>query len=419
MILEATVDGLKQRTATLEKRLKTTAQKVRRKEKKICSLKNLLKDLKEKNLLESDPAMVIEKCFDGNLLDIFKGEMDNVSKAPKGRRYSQSVKQFAATLHYYSPQAYEFCRSVFTLPDISSIQNWLGNIECEPGFLSNAIDVCARDSCKDFSLVLDSMSIMKQTSYAHGKFSGFCDYGGIVAEDSEKLCTEALVFLLVPLRYSPLQYPVGYFLVDKVNSRVQCELVKSILSVTAEKGIRIRNITCDGAAANQTMLAMLGCSLDPTNPKPYFQHPQLGYNVYGTLDICHMLKLARNALADGSTFFVSDAPGTRICWQYFADLASLNDDLGLHLGNKLTSQHIDWKSQKMKVRLAAQVFSTSVADALQYLKDSGTDGFKDSGATIEFVRQVSIGVGSCYPMMHVLLCFTVVAESLLRMFILC
>lgn len=41
----------------------------------------------------------------------------------------------------------------------------------------------------------------------------------------------------------------------------------------------------------------------------------------------------------------------------------------------------------MKVSLAAEVLSTSVADALQYLQ--GVDEkFKDAGATIDFIRRV-------------------------------
>jgi hypothetical protein len=232
------------------------------------------------------------------------------------------------------------------------------------------------------------MSLMKGTTYSNGKFVGFCDYGGIVAEGNDKLCTEALVFLLVPLKFSKTQYPVGYFLVDKVNSQLQLQLVNNILHLTAEKGIKVRNKACDGASANQSMLSLLGCQLNPVDPKPYFRHPVLGHNVYATLDICHMLKLSRNALADFATFHINDSD-QRVCWQYVADLASFQDEIGLHLANKLSSQHVNWKKQKMKVKLAAQTFSRSVSDALQYLKDSGADGFRDCGATVEFIRQVS------------------------------
>lgn len=385
--LDDTLLNLQSKNEGLQKKVKTLQQKVRRKDNQVKKLKDLLTELKEKHLLESESAAVIEKCFEGNILEIIKGELQNAGKSSHGQRYSQTVKQFAATLHYYSPQAYEFCRTILSLPHPSSIRNWIGNIDCDPGFLTNVIETCSLSECKDYSLVIDSMSIMKRSYYSNGKYVGFCDYGGLIGEDIDKLCSEALVFLLVPLKYSDLQYPVGYFLVDKVGSKVQGELVKTLLTLTAEKGIRIRNITCDGAAANQAMLTALGCSLDPTNPKPYFQHPTMAHNVYGTLDICHMIKLARNALAEYGAFHCSDSQ--RICWQYFSNLSSLQDSIGLHFGTKITSQHMNWRKQKMKVRLAAQVFSRSVADALCYLADCKEDGFLECHATIEFIRQVA------------------------------
>ena len=52
-----------------------------------------------------------------------------------------------------------------------------------------------------------------------------------------------------------------------------------------------------------------------------------------------------------------------IRWEYFSKLHNIQVDEGLHLNNKLRSQHVQYHKQKMKVKLAAQVFSASVADA--------------------------------------------------------
>lgn len=77
-----------------------------------------------------------------------------------------------------------------------------------------------------------------------------------------------------------------------------------------------------------------------------------------------MVKLARNALAE-----------LLIKWEY---RKMLNE---IRLGNKLSNQHVRWTKAKMKVKLAAQTFSSSVADTLELL--TGVDGkFKDVGATI-------------------------------------
>lgn len=51
-------------------------------------------------------------------------------------------------------------------------------------------------------------------------------------------------------------------------------------------------------------------------------------------------------------------------------------------------KHLEWHKMKMKVKLAAQLLSRSVADALEYLK--GLDErFTGSGPTIKFIRIVS------------------------------
>lgn len=122
------------------------------------------------------------------------------------------------------------------------------------------------------------------------------------------------------------------------------------------------------------------------HPKVHFPHPALGYNVYATLDICHMLKLARNALGSMGHFHTAD--GQQISWSYIHNLCNLQNQIGLKFANKLSNRHIQWEKAKMKVKLAAQVFSSSVASALEFLQSVHED-YQDVSATVEFIRQVS------------------------------
>lgn len=61
---------------------------------------------------------------------------------------------------------------------------------------------------------------------------------------------------------------------------------------------------------------------------------------------------------------------------YFIDIAQEN--IGLHLANKLTSAHIDWRKNIMKVKMAAQTLSSSTADAIQFLRLLEESTFKNS-----------------------------------------
>ena len=80
-----------------------------------------------------------------------------------------------------------------------------------------------------------------------------------------------------------------------------------------------------------------------------------------------MLKLARNSLGDMKVFF--DEDGNTICWHYITDLYNVQKNNVLHLENKLKSVHIKWHNQKMKVAVAAQTMSNSVAAGIMYLKN--------------------------------------------------
>ena len=327
----------------LRKKVKTLQRCVQRQRTKIQTMNDLIDELQDKRLIESDSAAVLRNCLDGSVLEFVQNQIANNNRTPKGRRYTQAIKQFALTLHYYSPQAYRYCRTIFALPDPSSIRNWLSSIDGKPGFMTDIIKAFGTlpHEYRDCSLVIDSMSLRKQTLYddVDGKYVGFCDFGGLIAEDPDTVASEALVFILVPLRGST-KYIVGYFLVDKVNARIQTELVKTALQLTANHGIRVRNITCDGAAANISMFTMLGCDMNPVHPTTSFKHPHFEHQVHATLDICHMLKLARNALAEMKYFSCNN--GTLIKWSYIDELVKLQDAVGLKLGNKLSTTHVQW-----------------------------------------------------------------------------
>lgn len=77
-----------------------------------------------------------------------------------------------------------------------------------------------------------------------------------------------------------------------------------------------------------------------------------------------------------------------INWDYIVRLQTLQDEECIRAGNKLSAQHIDYDSNKMKVKLASQVFSRSVAAALQTCQDLELDGFDGVGPTINFIKDM-------------------------------
>jgi len=121
---------------------------------------------------------------------------------------------------------------------------------------------------------------------------------------------------------------------------------------------------------------------------PWFPHPVTKEDICIFLDPAHILKLVRNTLGDYGVLY--DADDKPIEWRYFKDLVTLQEDEKVHLATKIRRRHIHYSKEIMKVRLATQVFSNSVADALLYCKTKQVDGFSHCEATITFCRNINV-----------------------------
>lgn len=115
-----------------------------------------------------------------------------------------------------------------------------------------------------------------------------------------------------------------------------------------------------------------------------FPHPITKDKIVAFLDPCHMLKLIRNTFGDRKTLI--DANNRFIQWSHIVALHEIQESEGMHLGNKLRNAHINYTKQKMKVHLAVQIFSKSVADALSFCKnDIQLKQFQSCEGTIQFL----------------------------------
>ena len=137
---------------------------------------------------------------------------------------------------------------------------------------------------------------------------------------------------------------------------------------------------------NVTTARCLGCNIRKFDGS--FNHPtRPNKTIYVILGVCHMLKLAPNSLGDLKVFYTDT--GAKICCNYIIELCNVQKSDVLHLGNKLKTKHIKWHNQKMKVAIAAQTLSNSVAAGLMYLKSSKLAQFHDSDETAEFILKIN------------------------------
>lgn len=293
------------------------------------------------------------------------------------------------------------------MPHQSTIRKWYQGYDCTPGFSTDALlslqllaqDAKAKNEKLYGSLIMDEMKIREQLVFDKSTKTnvGCEDYGNIksvqprlLADGNKRLAKEALVFMInIVNRRSKI--PVAYFLSAGMSGLEKANIVTELLQFLQDS-IIIVNFVFDGAQSNVSMTTHLGINLSLTNMVPYFLHPITNHKVFVMFDPVHDLKLVRNTFA--SKGFILNKNGEKASWDHIKALEKLQSENGLHLANKLRFRHINFYKQKMKVSLAAQTLSESVAKSLEFCKNNSTKSdykeFQNCDATISLVRNINI-----------------------------
>lgn len=366
---------------------KSLQQKNKRLNKKILSLKSIVQVLEKKKFISLDCLRDLELKAESAEM-IHRIYVTRKGK-PGNRKYPPALRKFALSLHFYSPSAYMHVRRSFAsaLPHPRTLRKWYENVNTEPGFTAQAFQSlemkfkasCTRLTC---TLVADEMAIRQQTQWNGKRTIGLVDYG-LGQTDTDEIATQVYVFVLVSNDQN-WKLPLGYFFVNGLTGSTRATLISMCLQKCHDVGVDVIALTFDGCSSNFMAARILGCELDNVdNLVTTFKHPCTENKVALFLDPCHMIKLVRNTFEAKRVIFDSD--DNEIKWQLLIDLVKLQDSEGLHVANKLTSRHIEFRNQIMKVKLAVQLLSTSVAKALDMCRDLSLTKFQNVESTIKFI----------------------------------
>lgn len=228
------------------------------------------------------------------------------------------------------------------------------------------------------------MAIRQQTIWNGKKTEGLVDYGFGSAEN-HKIAAQAFVMMLVSLKEN-WKLPVAYFLVNGLTAECKANLIRTCLTKCNDVGVTVVALTFDGCKTNFNTAKLLGCKLDNiTDLKTTFKHPSCDVEVAVFPDPCHMVKLIRNTFESMKIFF--DDEGREVKWQFLVNLVNLQNNEKLTFANKLTPRHLEFRNQIMKVKLATQLLSMSVAKSLTLCEQILTPGrFTNTGATVKFIE---------------------------------
>lgn len=367
------------------KKLKALQQKCRRLKRKIASLENIISELKSKNLINNETAQILSSIGGENKY-FLQRYIDKKKGHSLPREYCPELRKFAVTLNFLSPRAYTYIRQQIdsALPHPSTISKWYKTIDCMPGFTAESFETIkqkTKDGKKIYSaLIIDSMAIRKIIEWDGTRYFGYVDIGNGLTGDDIPVAKEAIVFMLTSLNDN-WKIPVGFFLVDGVTGNQLGTLVKQCITLLRECNVHLCFLTFDGLPANISMATNLGCVVDLVNLKTIFTYQESEVGIYP--DPCHNVKLIRNTLAE---MLMIDEDGNTISWDYIKALNKLQMREGFHAANKMRKQHVLYQKQTMKVRLATQLLSASVADSLDACREKNISGFENSAATARFIR---------------------------------
>ena len=371
----------------LKAKVKLLREKLRRERKRVHRHQYLKKKMKKRHSEEIKQLPEPLQQIIARFRDIQKSE-----KIPR-QPIPVELAQFCVAASHYSRKAYCYVRKAFgyALPHPRTISKWFTGFKVNPGFTHQSLELLKSKVLESSSrkkdvivvLSLDEMAIHSQASWTGSQFIGYPDYGN--GFESFDLATEALVFLVTEMDVK-WKLPIGFFFTNGTKADRKAGLVQEALKLIHSTGARTIAVVCDGTATHLKMFEELGAELNPDNPKPFFANPSNPDDfVYTILDICHMIKLVRNNLA--SQKFLKDMMGKRVEWMYIERLHKLQDEEGFRAGNKLRKRHVDFKNVKMKVCIAAQTLSNSVADSLDFVNNHlQLLQFAFSGPTASFIR---------------------------------
>lgn len=312
-------------------------------------------------------------------------------------KYSENIRQFSIRQQYFSNAAYESLRNFFGghLPTRRVTQMWMRSIDGSPGISESALNII-RERAKLYQakeghqlclcLISDEMSIKKEVTWCSGtnSFIGFSTVTNSSQqctsqnESNLKTAKDALVLLVAGPDF---KVPVAYHLLNGLETVDRAALTIETIKEIEATDARVISLTSDGLAANIAVAEMLGANFG--EDKPYFHsHTNEQQKIYIIFDPPHMLKLVRKHFCNEKIFH----KGRVIDWNLIRVLAEKQSSSNFNLCNRLTMQHIKWHQLPMNVSLATQTISKSVADALEQLSKDEYEEFKDSKATVEFIR---------------------------------
>ena len=343
-------------SGTLEKACQTSSSHYDREMKKLKTenrrLRKMLQKTKTTKMTEKEQK---KKIVHDSLAPYFtKAQIDYYLRKNPSRltKWSDTDMKNALTLRLLSKKTYKFLKAKnwIPLPGLSSLSKFYKKVQIEPGYLSSVEDLlkakCSTLTTREkvATISFDEIHLTKDLNYD-------------VGEDQIVGPYKSAQVVFIRGLFSKWKQAI-FFNFDQPMTR---EILYDIIIKVEKIGFHVVTATSDMGPTNVSLANSL--KINPENP--FFPHPcREGEKIWYFYDIPHLLKLIRNHFIDDGFILPSGKIISKL------DMINLLGKLGkeVTIAFKLTDRHVYCQqADRQKVRLAAQLFSKSTANALRTL----------------------------------------------------
>ena len=407
---------------TLPERIKLTLQQYRLENKQLKDeLDKMKEEISQKSLLIDNDlgddfikimSNAQKKSIPPFMKMFWEEQQKYLSSSKTGVRYHPMIIRYCLGLAAKSPAVYDEIRfdektnsGFVILPSRRRLRDYKNYIRPQQGFSKGVIkELC--DIVSKFTtiekygiLLMDEMKIQENLVWDKhtGDLIGFANLGDVdlnyaTLKKSNDIASHVLVFLLRSI-VNPLKFSLANFATSNATSVQIFTLFWRAVAILEDNcDVKIVGVTSDGASTNRSMYRM---HLNMTRVGDVNENVDVTYRtlnviadeeryIYFISDPPHLIKTARNCLANSLSGRCTRSmwnDGKFMTWNHISKLFLDDLDCGLHLVPKITNDHIKLTPfSVMNVRLAAQVLSESVFQALK------TFGPPDAIATAVYCR---------------------------------
>lgn len=334
-------------------------------------------------------------------------------KGPNQYRWHPMIVKWCLNMRLISGASYHAMRTsgFISLPSERSLRDYTNYIKATPGLHFNVLKqmkeqskVSEMPAAKSYvTILLDEMKVKEDIVYDKltGGMIGFVNLGSIndqlrqaAEEDAQKTkhppVADHILAVMVRGLFFKFEFPLAHYPSLGVTSSELLPIVWEVVRFVETTGLKVIAITADGAAPNRRFFRMHGNGNGLVYKVKNIYAADERY-IYFISDPPHLVKTIRNCLSHsygpGSTREMQ-VNGRSIKWSHIQELCDKKvttsvASSGLSLLPKLKREHVYLTSfSRMRVDLAAQVLSKSVADAFQYY------GNLETAETERFIRLV-------------------------------